>query len=137
MYEDTLNAVYDDTRAVHGARAAWAARRVGETKVRCTVNRKDSVDDLDVEDAGDLFDGLAHAARVAIYRALRDAGGEMALKDLRKAVSAAWIEIDRRNLEFHLAKMRMAGLVQVELGDEGAARLVKWVDVRLSQVKSN
>lgn len=69
--------------------------------------------DEDVDELATLYEGLSHPVRVAAYQVLRDKG-RLPLADLRREVSKKWIEIDTRNLQFHLYKMQVAGIVSVE-----------------------
>lgn len=90
--------------------------------------------EMDLEDAANIHDGLAHAVRVAAYRALRDEP-KMPVSELRVLVSKMYIPVDQRNLQFHLHKMQLAGLVEVfkEAGRE-TVRLLRHVDVKITKV---
>lgn len=86
--------------------------------------------DPDVEDLASLCEGLAHAYRWAILLALREQK-KMPLSDLRKSVGELYMELDTSNLQFHLRKMQMGGLVSTakEQGRE-VVTLVKDVTIR-------
>lgn len=85
----------------------------------------------DVDELATLYEGLSHPVRVAAYQVLLE-NGRTPLADLRREVSKKWIEIDTRNLQFHLYKMQVAGIVRVEreAGRE-VAQLAKEVTVRV------
>lgn len=71
--------------------------------------------DVDIEDPDELanlHDGLAHPFRVTILRVLRKQK-RMTLADLRRAVGEAYIPIEAKNLQFHLVKMQIGGLVRI------------------------
>lgn len=68
--------------------------------------------DLTPEEAAAFHEGLAHPARVAAVRALREHGA-MPMSELRKRVSELIGEIDTRTMQFHAAKMERAGLVDI------------------------
>jgi DNA-binding transcriptional ArsR family regulator len=71
-----------------------------------------NVDELSLDDAAAVHDALGHPIRVAIQRALRGKN-EMTMPELRRAVSEAYIPLDTRNLQFHLFKMQVSGIVIV------------------------
>lgn len=89
--------------------------------------------EMDLEDAANIHDGLAHPVRVAAYRVLRDEE-KMPVSELRVHVSKMYIPVDQRNLQFHLHKLQLAGLVEVskEAGRE-TVRLVAEVDMRVKK----
>src|SRR5438093_13387887 len=69
--------------------------------------------DLTPAKAAELHEGLAHPARVAAMRALRE-HGPMPLSELRRRVSeAVGGELDTRSMQFHASRMERAGLVDV------------------------
>lgn len=77
-----------------------------------TVARLDA--DLSPAEAAEFHEGLAHPARVAAMRALRENGGAMPMSELRKRVAEALgSAIDTRTMQFHASKMERAGLVDV------------------------
>lgn len=66
----------------------------------------------DADALANLHDGLAHPFRVMILRVLRKEK-RMALADLRRAVAEIYIPIEAKNLQFHLVKMQMGGIVRM------------------------
>lgn len=75
------------------------------------VNSDDAKMPLD--EAAAIYDALGHPIRLAILRALQKES-PLALADLRRSVSALYVEVDTRNVQFHLYKMQAAGLVRSE-----------------------
>ncbi|MFA5862538.1 MAG: hypothetical protein WDA16_12670 [Candidatus Thermoplasmatota archaeon] len=71
-----------------------------------------SSDEGDADALANLHDGLAHPFRVMILRVLRKQK-RMTLADLRRAVGEAYIPIEAKNLQFHLVKMQMGGIVRM------------------------
>ncbi len=59
-----------------------------------------------------LFEAMAHPFRVAIRNVLRKENG-LTIAELRRCVSANYEEIDTRNIQFHLFRMQMNGVVSV------------------------
>lgn len=86
--------------------------------------------DPDVEDLASVCEGLAHAYRWAILFALRKEK-KMPLADLRKRVGELYLDLDTSNLQFHLRKMQMGGIVTTakEQGRE-VVTLLKDVTIR-------
>lgn len=69
--------------------------------------------DLSPAEAAALHEGLAHPARVAAMRVLRE-HGPMPLSELRRRVSEmVGSDLDTRSMQFHAARMERAGLVDV------------------------
>lgn len=90
---------------------------------------------LDVDELATIADGIGHPVRAAILYALREKSPQM-LPDLRRDVSARYIETDSRNLQFHLFKMQLAGLVSVQKdGNRQTASLIKDVTVTPREVR--
>lgn len=85
----------------------------------------------DPDELANLFDGLAHPFRVAILRVLRKER-RMLLAELRRSVSDAYMQIDQRNLQFHLHKMQVAGLVKFQR-EEGREVVYLVQDVSLKR----
>lgn len=69
-------------------------------------------DEEDADELANLHDGLAHPFRVTVLRVLREEK-RMTLADLRRAVEKAYMPIDAKNLQFHLMKMQMGGIVRL------------------------
>lgn len=69
-------------------------------------------DEEDADELANLHDGLAHPFRVVVLRVLREEK-RMTLADLRRAVEKAYMPIDAKNLQFHLMKMQMGGIVRL------------------------
>lgn len=90
--------------------------------------------DLSPADAAALHEGLAHPARVATMRALREAR-RMGLAELRRAVSETHRPVDTRTMTFHVRRMQKAGLVDVRRGPEGAVvTLLRDVSLKMRPV---
>lgn len=84
----------------------------------------------ELEATAGLHEGLSHPFRMAIYEVLRKEG-PMLLADLRRAVGELYTPLDARNLQFHLFKMQVAGIVSVEKeGGRDVARLLKEIVTR-------
>src|SRR5438477_12710913 len=84
--------------------------------------------DLSPEEAAAFHEGLAHPARVAAMRTLRE-DGPLPLAELRRRVSEALgSELDTRTMQFHAARMERAGLVDVGKDD---VRLLRDVTLRV------
>lgn len=91
------------------------------------------VDQLGLDEAAAIHDALGHPIRIAIQRALREQK-RMSMPELRKAVSEAYIPIDTRNLQFHLFKMQVAGVVRVtKVAGRDTVVLVRDVKTRLGK----
>lgn len=91
------------------------------------------VDELGLDEAAAIHDALGHPIRIAIQRALREKK-RMTMPELRKAVSEAYIPIDTRNLQFHLFKMQVAGVVRVtKVEGRDTALLIRDVKARLGK----
>jgi len=90
----------------------------------------------ELEATAGLHEGLAHPFRMAIYHVLRSEG-PMVLAELRKAVGDLYTPLDARNLQFHLFKMQVAGIVvvQKEAGRD-TARLMKEIVTRAKDVNA-
>lgn len=71
-----------------------------------------SSDEEDADALANLHDGLAHPFRVMILRVLRKEK-RMTLADLRRAVAEVYVPIEAKNLQFHLVKMQMGGIVRM------------------------
>jgi DNA-binding transcriptional ArsR family regulator len=69
--------------------------------------------DMDLDQAAAIYDALGHPIRLAILRALQKEK-TLPLAELRKRVSDLYIEVDTRNVQFHLYKMQSAGVVASE-----------------------
>ena len=83
--------------------------------------------DLAPEVAAALHEGLAHPARVATMRALRQEKA-LAPAALRAHLAQQGILVDATTMRFHLRKMQRAGLVDV---GRDAVRLVRDVSLKL------
>jgi DNA-binding transcriptional ArsR family regulator len=87
--------------------------------------------DLSAEEAAAFHDGLAHPARVAAMRALREQP-VMPMAELRRRVAEAAGDLDTRSMQFHAAKMERAGLVDVRR--DGTVALLRDVSLKLRLV---
>lgn len=72
--------------------------------------------DLTAADAARLHDGLAHPARVAAMRVLRQRR-RLPIAELRREVAALTRDLDARSMQHHVHKMLVAGLVDVSVED--------------------
>lgn len=87
----------------------------------------------DIDELAAIADGIGHPMRVAALLALRKQNKMLAV-DLRRAVAALYTELDAKNLQFHLFKMQMAGIVSVKKeGGKDVVELVRDVQLRLKQ----
>lgn len=73
----------------------------------------ESTEPKDIDALAALHDGLGHPIRVCILLTLRKEKRMLGTK-LRKRVSEMYIPIDARNLQFHLFKMQVSGIVSVK-----------------------
>ena len=90
----------------------------------------------DPDDEAPLFEAMAHPFRVAIRNELRKEN-PLTILELRRRVSANYEEIDTRNIQFHLFRMQMAGVVEAfKMEGRDAVRLVRDVSVTMREVKS-
>ena len=82
-----------------------------------------------------LFEAMAHPFRVAIRNELRKENG-LTIAELRRRVSAAYEEIDTRNIQFHLFRLQMMGVVATRKeGKKERVDLVLDLSLSLTQVK--
>lgn len=87
--------------------------------------------DLTLDEAAAIYDALGHPIRLAILRALQKEKS-LPLAELRKRVTDLYIEVDTRNVQFHLYKMQMARVVQSErVGGREIVSLLTDVGLRL------
>lgn len=92
-------------------------------------------DPEDYDAIATLADAIAHPIRVAILNVLRKEK-RISLADLRRAASAAYVEFDTRNAQFHLYKMQAAGVVKVEReGGRDFVHLVRDVTLRVREFR--
>ncbi|MFA5861308.1 MAG: hypothetical protein WDA16_06390 [Candidatus Thermoplasmatota archaeon] len=88
----------------------------------------------DIDELAQIHEGLGHPMRVAALLALRKEKRMLAV-DLRRAVAALYTELDSKNLQFHLFKMQMAGIVSVKKeGGKDVVELVRDVQLRLKEI---
>lgn len=109
-------------RGRRGARALLGAtrgRRCAYTYCTCIqsvpstqVFKMARRDKDDPDELAPLFEAFAHPFRVAILNELR-AEPKMSVMELRKRVAANYEAIDTRNIQFHLFRMQIAGVVRV------------------------
>lgn len=99
------------------------------TQRRAEVNVAEELTDFD--ELATVCDALGHPIRVAIYTVLRKEK-RLALAELRRAVSEAYMETDTRGVQFHLYKLQLARIVAVtrQQGRE-VVELVRTVSVRV------
>lgn len=87
--------------------------------------------DMDLDQAAAIYDALGHPIRLAILRALQKEK-TLPLAELRKRVSDLYIEVDTRNVQFHLYKMQMAELVKSErIGGRESISLLRNVGINV------
>lgn len=104
--------------------------RAAYTRAGTTMAKKAS-DDPDHE--SQLFEAMAHPVRVAIRNELRKEN-PLTIAELRRRVSSARGEIDTRNIQFHLFRMQIAGVVHVAKNDgRDVVRLMRDVGLDLRQ----
>lgn len=86
---------------------------------------------LDVDELGRFAEGIAHPFRLTILDILRKKK-RLPMAELRRLVEAQYMPIETRNLQFHVFKMQMSGLVKMEReGNRDAVELVQDVELRL------
>lgn len=86
---------------------------------------------LDVDELGRLTEGIAHPFRLTILEILRKKK-RLPMGELRRLVEEAYMPIETRNLQFHVFKMQMSGLVRMEReGNRDHVELVRDVIVRV------
>ena len=83
----------------------------------------------DPDELAPYFEALAHPFRVAILNELRKEP-TMPIAELRRRVAANYEEIDTRNIQFHLFRMQLAGVIETTR-EEGQAVARLRMDVRL------
>lgn len=90
--------------------------------------------DMDVDELARLLEGVSHPFRLTILEVLRDKK-QMPMGELRRAVSERYMEIETRNLQFHVFKMQMSGLVHMErIEGRDHVTLLKDVTVKIKGV---
>lgn len=83
----------------------------------------------DPDEEAPLFEAMAHPFRVAIRNELRKEN-PLTILELRRRVSANYEEIDTRNIQFHLFRMQVAGVVSVSRdGSKDVVTLVKDISI--------
>lgn len=91
--------------------------------------------DMDVDELARLLEGVAHPYRLTILEVLREKK-QMPMGELRRVVSERYLEIETRNLQFHVFKMQMSGLVHMErVEGRDHVKLLKDVAVRVKDAK--
>lgn len=68
---------------------------------------------IDMDEWARIHEALAHAFRLTILEILREEK-RMSMADLRRAVAARYRDIETRNLQFHVFKMHMGGVVRID-----------------------
>lgn len=87
--------------------------------------------ELDVDELARAIEGVAHPFRVTILEILREKK-RLPMGELRRLVEEAYMPIETRNLQFHVFKMQMSGLVRMEReGNRDHVELVRDVIVRV------
>ena len=88
----------------------------------------------DPDQLAPYFEALAHPFRVAILNELRKEP-MMPIAELRRRVAANYEEIDTRNIQFHLFRMQLAGVIETTREDgQAVARLLKDVKLTVTDV---
>lgn len=88
----------------------------------------------DVDELGRLVEGIAHPFRLVILDILRKKK-RLPMAELRRLVEDAYMPIETRNLQFHVFKMQMSGLVKMEReGNRDHVELLRDVVVRVADV---
>ena len=89
---------------------------------------------MDVNELGRLVEGIAHPFRLVILDILRKKK-RLPMAELRRLVEEAYMPIETRNLQFHVFKMQMSGLVKMEReGNRDHVELVRGVRVVVDDV---
>lgn len=87
--------------------------------------------DMDLDEAAAIYDALGHPIRLAILRALQKEKS-LPLAELRKHVSKLYIEVDTRNVQFHLYKLQVARIVEsTRVEGRENVRLMRDVGLRM------
>lgn len=90
--------------------------------------------ELDVDELARAIDGVAHPFRVTILTILREKQ-RLPMGELRRLVAARYMPIETRNLQFHVYKMQMCGLVRMEReGNRDHVTLLRDVTVRVKDL---
>lgn len=69
--------------------------------------------ELTVDELARAIEGVAHPFRVTILEILREKK-RVPMGELRRLVEERYLPIETRNLQFHVFKMQMCGLVLME-----------------------
>lgn len=83
----------------------------------------------ELDDVATVFDALAQPARRQILLVLLARGDSMTSKEVAERFSTTWATVSR-----HLKSLEAAGLVRVEVGDDGRERLYRLDKARLLDV---
>lgn len=90
--------------------------------------------ELDVDELARAIEGVAHPFRVTILEILREKK-RLPMGELRRLVEERYMPIETRNLQFHVFKMQMSGLVRMEReGNRDRVTLLRDVVVRVKDV---
>lgn len=91
--------------------------------------------ELNVDELARAIEGVAHPFRVTILEILREKK-RLPMGELRRLVEARYLPIETRNLQFHVFKMQMCGLVKMERArNRDHVTLLRDVVVRVKEVE--
>lgn len=86
---------------------------------------------LSVDERAKLAEGVSHAFRFVIMDILTERK-RLPMAELRRLVEEAYMPIETRNLQFHVFKMQMCGLVKMEReGNRDHVELVRVVTLEV------
>lgn len=90
--------------------------------------------ELTVDELARAIEGVAHPFRVTILEILREKK-RIPMGELRRLVEERYMPIETRNLQFHVFKMQMCGLVLMEReGNRDHVTLLRDVAVKVKDV---
>lgn len=90
--------------------------------------------ELDVVERTRAIEGVAHPFRWTILEVLREKK-RIPMGELRRLVEERYMPIETRNLQFHVFKMQMCGLVLMEReGNRDHVTLIRDITVRVKDV---
>jgi len=90
--------------------------------------------ELNVDELARAIEGVAHPFRVTILEILRQKK-RVPMGELRRLVEERYMPIETRNLQFHVFKMQMCGLVLMEReGNRDHVTLLRDVSVKVKDV---
>ena len=90
---------------------------------------------MDVDELGRMVEGIAHPFRLVILDILRKKK-RLPMAELRRLVEDVYMPIETRNLQFHVFKMQMSGLVRMEReGNRDHVELLRDVLVKVHELE--